>query len=116
MKRKAYSSRGPTYTHYATAIRCSAHDEHSSTVRIHYTSDGSAKLAFIHRRKEFFLPIGIILHALAEFSDSVVQAIVANGLTSSGAKGFANERIKIVLGEIAILGIHNKVQALAYLG
>ena len=116
MKRKAYSTRGPIYTHYATAIRCSANDEHTSTVRIHYTSNGSARLVFVHRRKEYFVPAGIILHALAEFSDSVVHAIVARGLSGLGAQVFAIERIRIILGEAATFGIHNKVQALAYLG
>jgi DNA-directed RNA polymerase I subunit RPA2 len=116
MKRGAYSSRGPTYTQFATAIRCVAPDEHSSTVRVHYLSDGSARVAFVFRRQEYFIPAGLIIRALAEVSDREVQAVVSNGVPGPGARDFASERITIVLEEAAALGIRTKAQALSYLG
>mmetsp|Transcript_14619 Transcript_14619/g.59653 ORF Transcript_14619/g.59653 Transcript_14619/m.59653 type:complete len:552 (+) Transcript_14619:299-1954(+) len=116
MKRVAYSARGPLYTQYATAIRCVASDEHCSTVRVHYTSDGSARVAFVHRRQEYFLPAGLLLRALADVSDAEIQAIVASGVAGSGGKQFASKRVAIILEEIADLGIRNRSHALSYLG
>ena len=101
MKRVAYAARGPTYTQYATAIRCVASDENCSTVRVHYMSDGSARLAFVHRRQEYFLPVGLILRALADVSDVEIQAIVSGSVPGSGGKQFATKRVEIILEEVA---------------
>jgi DNA-directed RNA polymerase I subunit RPA2 len=57
MVRGAYSRRGPTFTEFATAIRCVARDESSMTVRVHYMTTGSARLSFVLRRQEFFVPV-----------------------------------------------------------
>ena len=116
MKRVAYSARGPMYTQYATAIRCVASDEHCSTVRVHYTSDGSARVAFVHRRQEYFLPAGLLLRALADVSDAEIQAIIASGVVGSGGKRFSSKRVAIILEEIADQGIRNRSHALSYLG
>jgi DNA-directed RNA polymerase I subunit RPA2 len=56
MVRGAYSRRGPTFTEFATAIRCVARDESSMTVRVHYMTNGSARVSFVLRRQEFFIP------------------------------------------------------------
>ncbi len=56
MVRGAYSRRGATFTEFATAIRCVSPDETSMTVRTHYMTNGSARLAFVLRRQEFFIP------------------------------------------------------------
>lgn len=116
MKRGAYSSRGPTYTQFATAIRCVAPDEHSSSVRVHYLSDGSARVAIVFRRQEYFIPAGLIIRALAQVSDREVQDAVSSGVPGPGGKHFSSERITIVLEEVAALGIRTQTQALSYLG
>ena len=116
MKRVAYAARGPTYTQYATAIRCVASDENCSTVRVHYMSDGSARLAFVHRRQEYFLPVGLILRALADVSDVEIQAIVSGSVPGSGGKQFATKRVEIILEEVASQGIRSRMHALSYLG
>ena len=56
MVRGAYSRRGATFTEFATAIRCVSPDETSITVRTHYMTNGSARLAFVLRRQEFYIP------------------------------------------------------------
>ena len=41
---------------FATAIRCVAPDETSAYVRLHYLSSGSARVSFVIRRQEFYIP------------------------------------------------------------
>ena len=57
MVRGAYARRGKSYSEYATAIRCVAPDETSMTVRVHYLNTGGARLAFVLRKQEFFIPV-----------------------------------------------------------
>ena len=116
MKRGAYVSRGRTYTPFATAIRCVTPDEHSATVRVHYLSDGGARVAFVFRRQEYFIPAGLIVRALANTSDREVAELIAKGTPGKGARAFAGERATIVLEETAALGVRTPAQALAYLG
>ena len=116
MKRGAYASRGRTYTPFATAIRCVTPDEHSATVRVHYTSDGGARVAFVFRRQEYFIPAGLIVRALANVSDREVCDLIATGTPGKGAVEFARERATIVLEETAALFVRTQTQALAYLG
>ena len=116
MKRGAYVSRGRTYTPFATAIRCVTPDEHSATVRVHYLSDGGARVAFVFRRQEYFVPAGLIARALANTSDREVAELIAKGTPGKGARAFAGERATIVLEETAALGVRTPAQALAYLG
>lgn len=54
-----------TLPDYATAIRCVSEDETSMTVRLHYLSSGSARVAFVIRRQEFFIPARARLSLLA---------------------------------------------------
>ena len=116
MKRGAYSSRGKTYTEFATAIRCVTPDEHSATVRVHYLTTGSARVAFVFRRQEYFIPAGLVLRALCFVSDLEVRDLIAKGTPGKGSEEFAGERATIMLEETTELGVRTPAQALAYLG
>jgi|TARA_B110000971_G_scaffold153992_1_gene157338 DNA-directed RNA polymerase I subunit RPA2 len=116
MKRGAYSSRGKTYTQFATAIRCVTPDEHSATVRVHYLTTGSARVAFVFRRQEYFIPAGLVLRAFCAVSDREVRDLIAKGTPGKGSEAFAGERAQIVLEETTELGVRTPAQALAYLG
>jgi DNA-directed RNA polymerase I subunit RPA2 len=59
MVRSAYGRRGKSYSEFATAIRCVAPDETSMSVRVHYLTTGSARLAFVLRKQEFFVPVSL---------------------------------------------------------
>ena len=78
MVRGAYARRGPTFTEFATAVRCVAGDESSQTVRLHYLSTGGARVAFVLRRQEVFVPAALVLRALVGCSDrEVIDRVVA---------------------------------------
>ena len=59
MVRSAYGRRGKSYSEFATAIRCVAPDETSMSIRVHYLTTGSARLAFVLRKQEFFVPVSL---------------------------------------------------------
>jgi|TARA_B100001142_G_scaffold317492_1_gene358498 DNA-directed RNA polymerase I subunit RPA2 len=85
-------------------------------VRLHYLSDGTARVAFVYRRQEYFVPAGIIVRALSGVSDFEIQSEVTSGIPESRAKSFASERMSIVLKETSSLEIKTRNQALNYLG
>lgn len=49
--------------------RCVRADEVSATVRCHYLRTGAVNFTFVIRRREFFLPAGVVLKCLMDASD-----------------------------------------------
>lgn len=119
MKRGAYSKRGPTFTEFATAIRCVRPDETGGTMRVHYLTTGSASLALVIRRQEYFLPLALVLKALVETSDAeIFNRLVAGTGDGAGSAGraFVTERAEALLNEGAMLGMRTRSECLAYIG
>lgn len=86
MVRGAYARRGPTFSEYATAIRCVAPDETSMTVRVHYLTNGGARLAFVLRRQEFFIPVSSLSAAPPSALNSSQVALVLRSLIECSDK------------------------------
>ncbi|KAG1355159.1 DNA-directed RNA polymerase I subunit 2 [Cocos nucifera] len=69
MIRSSFRSRGVGYSDKAVVMRCVREDQSSVTVKLYYLQNGSARLGFWIRGREFLLPIGIVLKALIDTSD-----------------------------------------------
>ena len=118
LRRRAFLKRSPLFTEYATVMRCVSNDEHSSTIRLHYMRNGSLKVAFQHRREEFFIPAGLVLRSLVACSDAELHERACMELlgTSSHEETFVKERLAIIQEECQSLYIFTQISALSYLG
>lgn len=61
LKRSANAKRGPSYSDKAVAMRCVRADMTSMTLRVHYLNDGRATVAFTLRKREYFIPVALLL-------------------------------------------------------
>ena len=129
LRRSAYRKRGPSYTDMATMIRCVRPDQSGVTVRLHYLSDGRAMFGFSIRRREYFVPLGVMLKALLacdygdarlnvgvsdrELFDSLVGSCFAE---SAGDAAFVAERAEAALRDCADRGLRAPLDCLRYLG
>jgi DNA-directed RNA polymerase I subunit RPA2 len=52
---------GPSYSDKAVAMRCVRPDMTSMTIRVHYLNDGRATVAFTLRKREYFIPVALLL-------------------------------------------------------
>lgn len=59
--RGSFTNRGPTYSTYGTAIRCTRPDQTSQTNTVHYLTDGGSMLRFAWRKQEYLVPTMLIL-------------------------------------------------------
>jgi DNA-directed RNA polymerase I subunit RPA2 len=120
VSRGAYLKRGPLFTSKATFIRCVRPDESSSTLRVHYLSDGGATVAFRVRKAEFLVPATLLLKALRETTDREVFASLCGASSGKGEKGVGasllSESAERMLRAAKRLRIHTQDEALAYLG
>ena len=116
--RSSYARRGRLYTDKGVAIRCvRPGDQSSATLTLHYLSDGSVTARFTVRKQEFFVPVMVILKALAATTDrEVYERVLAGELGNTflsdrllallrGAKEFEFARaLQTQAGAQAILG------------
>ncbi|CAN6454723.1 unnamed protein product [Victoria cruziana] len=121
--RNAYRNRGPAYTEKAVVIRCVRQDQSAITVRMYYLQHGSASIGFLVRKKEYIIPVGIMLKALIDTSDAEIYT----SLTSSGNGAYhvsrgagcmqlIGERAKIILNEVGDFGLFTRLQCLQFIG
>uniref|UniRef100_A0A1D1YVP6 DNA-directed RNA polymerase subunit beta n=1 Tax=Anthurium amnicola TaxID=1678845 RepID=A0A1D1YVP6_9ARAE len=123
MVRKSYCSRGEGYTDKAVVIRCVREDQSAVTVKLYYLQNGSARLGFWIRGKEYLLPAGIVLKALVDTNDreiyvSLTSCYKEKYQSERGTVGtqLVGERAKIILDEIRGLSLFTREQCLHHIG
>jgi len=117
LKRNAYKKRGPSFTEYATTIRCVRRDESSMTNRCHYLADGSIVFALSINKSEYFIPAGLLLKCLGEISDrEIYNKVVGSVAAEAGHRGFIAERIEVVLKTNSKYSLLSQRECLEYIG
>jgi len=118
LRRRAFLKRSPLFSEYATVMRCVAPNEQSSLIRLHYMRSGSVKVAFQYRRQEYFVPLCVILRALATCSDVEFYETLCAQLKvgSCTPESYIKERLTILQLECEELNIQTHVDALLYIG
>jgi len=113
--RGAYTNRGPLYSNKGVVIRCARPDQSTVTVTLHYLNDGSATVRFTVRKQEFFLPVLLVLKALAPTTDREIYERV---LAGDRGNTYLSDRVLMLLREAKRFGaaVQSREAALAYLG
>ena len=116
--RSSFRTRGSRFTKYATAIRCVDECERSSTVRLHYLSDGSVNVGVTLGRQEIFLPLALVFRALTDLSDYELQSRVLKGVLVGGKVefGYAQETLEKIFETAFQATIRTRTDALEYVG
>ncbi|BAT89332.1 hypothetical protein LR48_Vigan02g260500 [Vigna angularis] len=123
MVRNSFSERREGYTDKAVVIRCVRADQSSLSIRLYYLRNGSARLGFWLRGREYLLPVGIVLKALIRTSDREIYVKLTSCYNEKYAKGkgavgtqLVGERAKIILDELRDLSLFTQDQCLEYIG
>jgi len=114
--RGAYTKRGNLYTDKGVMIRCVREmDASSTTLTLHYLSDGSVTVRFAVKKQEFFLPVVILLKALLPCTDREVFERILGGDVSNT---HLSDRLLLLLFRAKSYGrvLLSQQTALAYLG
>lgn len=96
--RASFVKRGKLYSTKGVMIRCARPDQTTITLTLHYLLDGNATVRFSMRRQEFFLPVMLLLKALAEASDAEIFSRVLGGDTEDT---YLSDRMHIILHDYA---------------
>ncbi|XP_027354375.1 DNA-directed RNA polymerase I subunit 2 isoform X2 [Abrus precatorius] len=123
MVRSSFSDRREGYTDKAVVIRCVRADQTSLSIRLYYLRNGSARLGFWLRGREYLLPVGIVLKALIDTTDREIYVNLTSCYNEKYEKGkgavgtqLVGERAKIILDEVRDLSLFTRLQCLEYIG
>ncbi|KAF1896751.1 hypothetical protein Lal_00034451 [Lupinus albus] len=123
MVRSSFSDRREGYTDKAVVIRCVRADQSSVSVKLYYLNNGSARLGFWMRGREYLLPVGIVLKALIDTTDREIYVNLTSCYNEKYEKGkgvvgtqLVGERAKIILDEVRNLSLFTRLQCLEYIG
>ncbi|XP_059638695.1 DNA-directed RNA polymerase I subunit 2 isoform X2 [Cornus florida] len=123
MVRSSFRERREGYTDKAVVIRCVREDQSAVTVRLYYLSNGSARLGFWIQGREYLLPVGIILKALADTTDHEIYVSLTCCYNEKyvGGKGcvgtqIMGERAQIILDEVRELSLFTQTECLQHIG
>ncbi|CAL9133487.1 unnamed protein product [Musa textilis] len=123
MVRKSFRNRGPGYSDKAVVMRCVREDQSSVTLKLYYLENGSARLGFWIRGREFLLPVGIVLKALIDTNDHEIFVSLTccyndryQREKGAVATQLIGERAQIILDEVRDLSLWTRSQCLKHIG
>ncbi|KAJ7982372.1 DNA-directed RNA polymerase subunit beta [Quillaja saponaria] len=123
MVRNSFSDRREGYTDKAVVIRCVRQDQSSVTVKLYYLRNGSARLGFWVKGREYLLPVGVVLKALIDTTDHEIYVNLTCCYNEKyekekGAVGtqLLGERAVIILDEVRDLSLFTRLQCLQHIG
>ncbi|OQR94074.1 DNA-directed RNA polymerase I subunit RPA2 [Thraustotheca clavata] len=111
--RGAFSKRGDLYSNKGVFMRCVRRDQSAVTMTLHYLLDGNATLRLGIQKKEFMVPVGLLLKALYTLTDREVYDRVVRGDTENT---YLSARMELILRESKRFSVYSRDEALAYLG
>lgn len=123
IRRASNAKRYPSFTEYATTIRCVLPDERGAVIKCYYEEQGTVRTGITIGNREAFIPTGLLLRALVPLSERDLYAHLvagapapAEGEEPSDFAVFVSRRAEKLLRECHRQGVLTQQQAAARLG
>ncbi|CAL6037772.1 DNA-directed_RNA polymerase subunit beta [Hexamita inflata] len=112
MLRSAYLKRGSAFTEYAISFRDRRDDCRSQTIVLHALKDGSCTVRILIEKREYFVPLCLLLKAIKPTTDWEIY----NSIVNNESEVYIIERVEMMLRDFHQMKLHTQNDALAYLG
>ncbi|KAF7997189.1 hypothetical protein HCN44_005466 [Aphidius gifuensis] len=113
LRRSGWKGRGSLFSDLGLSIKCTKDDHTSTTNTLHYVTNGTAKLNFMHNKSQYYIPIVMLLKALVDVSDKIIyDALIAGNENDIYYKGC----VANMLREIHDEGLHTHERIKRYIG
>ena len=113
--RPSFEKRGSGFTEFGSFMRCCRPDQTAVVMKLHYLDTGDVHVGFAARKREYFLPVGIVLRCLTEASErETFEALV--GCAEDGSFPFFADRAEIILRAATGKGLRSREAALSHVG
>ena len=113
IKQQKNIQRGKLYTPYGIEIRCLRPDQTTNRNVVHYLSDGNCTVRFNFLKREYFVPVVVLLKAFVSTTDREIYEKLTLG---DETNTFLTDRVELLLREAKQFGVTSPQQALSFLG
>ncbi|KAI9668719.1 MAG: DNA-directed RNA polymerase I subunit RPA2 [Trizodia sp. TS-e1964] len=115
--RPSYQTRGPMYSKYGISIRSVRPDQTSQSNVLHYLNDGNVIFRFSWKKREYLVPVMMIIKALMETNDKeIFEGLVGIAGSAGPENTFLTDRVELLLRTYKIYGLNGKSQTRSFLG
>ena len=114
MRRQAYQRRGAAFTEFGISYKDRRPDCRTQTIVLHALKDGSCMVRMLIEKKEYFLPLCLVLHALCPTTDREIYTRIVDSEDES--ESYIIERVQMMLKDYHNMQLHTSADALAYIG
>ncbi|KAM0678655.1 hypothetical protein BDAP_000764 [Binucleata daphniae] len=91
--RDSNCKKGQDFSQYSVAMRCVGEDEVGQMLFLHYLNDGNVVLRLYYRKREFYIPVMLIINALIDTTDEeIFNSLFGNRNNKQDKKGYNYER------------------------
>ena len=105
--------RGKLYSPYGIEIRCLRPDQTTNRNVVHYLTDGNCTLRFSLMKREYFVPVVVLLKAFINTTDREIYEKLTLG---DEGNTFLTDRVELLLREAKQFSVSSPAQAYAFLG
>ena len=115
--RGSFENRGASYSTYGIQIRCVRPDETAQSNVLHYLKDGNITFRFSWKKREYLIPVMMILNALVETNPREIFEQIVGVKGSKGLDNtFVTERVELLLRNYKSFNLRGVAETSAYLG
>ena len=115
--RPSFSKKGPGFTEYGVHMRCVRPDETSQSISLHFLKDGNIMFRFSWRKREYMVPVMMILKALIDTNDREIFETIVGPAGSLAVKDCELvDKVEILLRTFQHYQLYTKTATRSYLG
>lgn len=112
--RPSFTNRGPSYSSKGCSIRClPKNDLVSVTNTVHYLDNGGVTLRFSWKKREYMIPVMMLLKAFVSSTDKEIFLDLTRGEVNNT---FLTDRVEMLLRGFKAYSLYTGEQCLEYLG
>ncbi|KAK4874170.1 hypothetical protein RN001_013530 [Aquatica leii] len=113
IKRSGWKGRGALFSDVGIQIRCVKIDQTSLSNTLHFVTDGTAKLMFVHSKLLYYIPVLMVLKSLCNHTDQHIFKKLTIGFEHDS---YYIDCIQNMMRDLHREGLHTHEQCKQYLG
>ncbi|KAF5272615.1 hypothetical protein FQR65_LT17315 [Abscondita terminalis] len=113
IRRSGWKGRGSLFSDLGVQIRCVKNDQTARTNTLHFISDGTVKLMFVHLKLLYYVPVMMILKSMGDYTDQYIFKKLTAGFEHDS---YYIDCLQNMLRDLHREGLHSHEQCKQYLG
>lgn len=114
--RESNTKKGRGFTEYCVSVRCVGPEEVGQIMFLHYLIDGGVVMRIYYKKREFFIPVILILKMLLDVTDNEIFDSLLDLDVDKNKQAIDQKRIMNLIYSIKELNLETRTECLEHVG